>query len=400
MHRALICLLACAFIAGCGGESPAPPTEPTDDAAAEAPAPDHLTRALLDRSLELGRGYLLRSQRRAGNFVYEQHIITGQASVDDESVRQVGTLWGLALIHLDNPSPETAAGVARGIAYFNDSARETREGARYVVYEQEAVGRTGGVALLCLALIETLRSNPPANRAERLQDDLARYLRFLVSLRMPDGRFHGSYRVKDGRGTGAPSPYFDGESLLAMVKAAKYAGHTGLRDLAIESAEAMYRANVEQPLAADLHNDTTKGFYQWGTMAFHELYASGWEGTKPYAERALRLAEWMIDTHDVLHKDRNTAYAYEGLAHAWELARLTGKEAAMKKIRPVIEEGLFKLISWQIGAPNRNAFLRRRNTHERVLGGVLNEADALGLRIDVTQHQVHAVMLTRRFLYR
>ena len=119
-----------------------------------------------------------------------------------------------------------------------------------------------------------------------------------------------------------------------------------------------------------------------------------------YAEWVIDLAYWMIDVHRTLMRRRNTAYAYEGMICAWERARLTGNTEALQKIGDVINDGLYKLTSWQVGSPNQNAFLlRNRSNDPKAIGGVMNHRKEAPLRIDVCQHQMHAVILATRFLY-
>ena len=137
-------------------------------------------------------------------------------------------------------------------------------------------------------------------------------------------------------------------------------------------------------------------------MAFHELFTSGWAGTEKYGPRVIRLSDWMIDVHRVLRRTKNTAYAYEGLISAWEAARLSKNNHAMKKIANVIDSGLHKLTSWQVGGPleSGNAFLKGRNNGDpNAVGGGMNSKNDPQLRVDVTQHQMHAVILARRFIY-
>jgi UDP-N-acetylmuramoyl-tripeptide--D-alanyl-D-alanine ligase len=223
----------------------------------------------------------------------------------------------------------------------------------------------------------------------------------LLSLRQADGRFHGRYSAESGRGDGEPSPYSDGETLLALAKAAGRLARDDLRPVVLESAEAMHRVYVVEARRADPDSPLTKGFYQWGTMAYFELYEAGWADTERYARRAIELAHWMIDVHRTLSRPRNTAYAHEGLISAWELARRIGDGRSQEKIGRVIEEGLCKLTSWQVGGPNPCEFLRRHPTADpQKVGGVMGGQDDPWLRIDVTQHQMHAVILARRYMYR
>ncbi len=217
-------------------------------------------------------------------------------------------------------------------------------------------------------------------------------------LRRDDGHFSGSYNLKNGLSCGKPSPYFDGETLLTLCKAAKYLGYDSLRSIIEESAENMYQFYVTEARQKDADSNQTKGFYQWGSMSFYEISSAGWGDL--WAERTIELAFWMIDTHRTLMRNRNTAYAYEGMISAWQLAKLTGNEWAMKKIGTVIDIGLSKLISWQVGGPLQNSFLENNPPARNLaIGGVMNHRKEPLLRIDVTQHQCHAIILARRFLY-
>lgn len=366
---------------------------------AKAPEPT-LSRATLDRSLELGRAYLLNNQRPEGNFIYQYHILGKRFLGGDSEVRQAGALWGLALIHQDLPTVETREAILEGLAFFHRHSEVTEDGRRYVVYPDSGSGSTGTVALVALTLIDLLRADDDLEGREELESELDQYLEFLLSLRRADGHFYGGYSHTEGLPMGEPSPYFDGESLLALTKAAKYLERSALRPLTVESAASMYERWVDFALIEDPDSPLTKGFYQWGSMSYYELYTSKWPGTEVWADRVIDLAYWMIDVHRTLERRRNTAYAYEGIITAWEVARLTGNEEAQKKLGEVIAEGLTKLTSWQVGGPLPNPFFGARKITDRLaVGGVMNAADDPLLRIDVTQHQMHAVLLARRFVY-
>ncbi len=229
---------------------------------------------------------------------------------------------------------------------------------------------------------------------------MTEYLNFLVSLRRSDHCFYSKYLLGSGEGWGSPSPYFDGEILLALTKAARYAGQDQLRHECVDSAEAMYRRHVAQSVAQRLDAPQTKGFYQWGSMAYLELVESGWEGTAPFAERTVAMAHWMIDVHHVLQRNRNTGYALEGLASAWALADRQQDQQSAAKLRQCAEAMLRKLTSWQVGSPIASDYLRQHAQYDpSCRGGVLGADEFPWLRIDTTQHQMHAVILCRRYLW-
>jgi hypothetical protein len=374
--------------------------------ALESPASGRCERELskqeLSRSLDLARRFLLTHQKPAGNFNYEYDYSSKTFSPDDNDVRQAGALWGISLLLHDRHSPELQQAVERGLGFFEEHSRRAKGGRRCVVYPGVEQGGTGTIALVALAHIEYLRALPAG------QDDAARtgyrerlteYLKQLEAGLREDGVWYGDYDSKNCRVGGEPSSYADGEALLALVKAAKYLGYKELEPTILRAAAAGRKRNIEEALAAHPDSDTTKGYYQWSSMAFYEMVTSDLANVQSYGETLLRLADWMIDEHDTLWRFRNTGYAYEGIIHAYAYAKQRGDDARVKKYGCVIDVGLSRLLSWQVGGPRASSFANRGKDDRLALGGILNEARAAPLRIDVTQHQSHATLLALRYVY-
>jgi len=358
----------------------------------------NLDRPLLDESLKLGTSFLLNNQKPQGNFNYETDLLTGELADGDSPVRQAGAFWGLALIHHDNPNRKTYNALVKALKFFLRNSANTDSTMMFVNYPGTSEGRTGTMALVCLACIEMMSAGFSGEYDELIKNSFEKYFKFLLSLKNQEGRFFSSYNYTDGGGYASPSPYFDGEALLAMVKAARYADKPYLKEDILLSANEMYHENVVYPLKTDNDSPVTKGFYQWGSMAFYEIFTAGWDSV--YAERVIEMACWMIDVHRTLWRMKNTAYAHEGMISAWETARIINDQKSLKKIGKVINKGLYKLTTWQVGSSVENQFLKKNITTNPMLsGGVMNCRNCPLLRIDVTQHQMHAVILARRFIY-
>jgi hypothetical protein len=361
-----------------------------------------MTRAVLDRSLELGTRFMLLHQKAEGNFDYEYDWRARTYSPDDNEVRQAGALWGLALLYRDRPSPELGAAVEKGLAFFERQAVSGVGGARCFGYRGRQSLGTGAVALVALAYIEYLSADGGA-LALRTQHEvrLRGYLKQLLAAMNAEGLWLGRYDPATCRADGYPSPYSDGEALLALVKAAKYLGRADLLPVIRRAANDGYRHNVKEALAVHPDSDTTKGYYQWATMAFYELATSGWPDTERFGDHVLELADWQIDVHRTLMRERNTAYAYEGLIPAYDLARRRGDKFREAKYGCVIDLGLGRLTSWQVGGPLATRYTGAVTPDDRAaIGGVQNEKRRPGLRIDVVQHQMHAVLFARQLVYR
>jgi UDP-N-acetylmuramoyl-tripeptide--D-alanyl-D-alanine ligase len=357
-----------------------------------------LTARAVDASLALNARFLLANQRTEGNFYYAYDWKSARDADDDSAVRQAGAAWGLALVLHAGVTSDARPALERALTFFARHSRVAADGARHVVYPGDAEGSLGTVALVALAHIEHQKSAGAVTGAQR--DALDGYLRFIQRARHAGGGFHARYRHRDGAPFGDANPYYDGEALLALVKAARYLARVDLLPMVLEHAHADHRRNVEQARAADADSPITKGYYQWASLAYHEL--ATWTETQAdtrHGDRLLALADWMIDVHRTLERNRNTAYAYEGIVVAHALASARGDSARVRKLACTIERGLGRLMSWQVAGPTALAALRHSDD-PRAIGGVQNHAREPSLRIDVTQHQAHALILARRHYLR
>jgi hypothetical protein len=359
-------------------------------------------REILEESLSLGTDFLINNQKPEGNFNYEYNFVEKTQNNSDSQVRQAGALWGVSLIFNNNPEEKTFNCFLKAYDFFMRNSKET-EYMKWVVYPGENSGRTGTTALVALSIIEILRTDNNFinnDMRNKLGTDLDKYINLLVSLIREDGLFYMNYSHEDGKGYGDSSPYFDGESLLALVKAAKYLARNDLIPVILESAQSMYKKNIEEALEADPDSKTTKGFFQWSSMAYFEIETSGIDTELDFGEIVLELSDWMIDVHKTLKRTRNTAYAYEGIIHAYEIARMRGDKEHMEKFYNTICEGMYKLTSWQVDGPVQNSYLKNNPSDDiYAAGGIMNHRKEPFLRIDVTQHQMHAVILALRYVY-
>jgi len=362
-----------------------------------------LNCTILDSSLDNGIDFLIANQKSEGNFNYEYDFINQKQSNNDNEVRQAGALWSIGFLYRERPSKNLLETFVKGFDFFKEHTISTHNETQWIMYPSESsYGRTGTIALVCLSLIDFLRSDELSNDSLRseLHLHLDRYMNFLLSLRMQNGLFHQNYYHQNGSGFGDSSPYFDGETLLAMCKAYNYMDRTDLKPMIIETAEQCHKNYIIEALQRDADSSTTKGFFQWGIMSYYEMLQTEWKGLDQYPEIIIDLADWMIDVHKTLDRTRNTAYAYEGIIHAYGTAQQVGDGFHELKFKQVIDEGLYKLTSWQVGGPIPNEYLQNNPTTDPIaLGGIMNHKEEPYLRIDVTQHQMHAVILALNHVY-
>jgi hypothetical protein len=147
-------------------------------------------------------------------------------------------------------------------------------------------------------------------------------------------------------------------------------------------------------------------------MSFVEYYQAGWKDKELFGDVAISLGYWMAHTHATLERRRNHAYAVEGILSGWRIANMRGDIPAQVDLLYTLDRSLHKLSTWQIGGPlaNKNKFLvSQANTDPLTQGGVMNARKpskepvskdvSHQLRIDVTQHQMHAVTLALEEVY-
>jgi len=372
---------------------------------------DVLTTEILNTSLSLGSKFLENNQKPAGNFNYEYDFETKEFASGDNQVRQAGALWGIALIFAYNQDPNLQKALDKSLEFFFKFTEEGNvPGSRAIFYNNDKVSKTGTVALVTLGIIEYLHAEKAGlikledSYRKKLEYNLRGYIQHLLSLQLKNSHFADSFtsHKKVKFHSKKYNPYADGEVLLALVKAAKYIGYEELIPVFEDSAFLIAKYYTMDQWPRDPDSNLTKGFYQWSSMAFWEYQDAGWNDSEYYGNYVENMAWWMIFTHRTLQRTRNTAYAYEGIIHAYEIAESENNESASNTLAFTIDRGLTKLTSWQVGGPleSKNKFLSSFKQFPTVaIGGIMNHRKEPLLRIDVTQHQMHAVILALKYRY-
>ena len=371
--------------------------------------PPVLERDILLKSFDLGRQFMINNQKPEGNFNYQYDFVRKIMDQNDSQVRQAGAMWGLALMYQFQQTPLNKEALDRALAFFFKlSVPGPGKDALIIKYPGTVNCRTGTVALAALSIIEYLRTEKdgkvklPDGYRKQLNQMLNGYIAHLEYMQLKNGHFSESISVVTKVKTMRFNPYFDGETLLALIKAAKYLGYSDLRPLIEKSAMILAKDYTVDKWRIDRDSRLTKGFFQWGCMAFWEYQDAGWKNSPVYGDCILALAWWMIHVHRTLERTRNTAYAYEGIVHAYHLAKSRNLKAAIMDLAYTIDTGLYKLTTWQVGGPlqHSNTYLLRHPTNDPLaVGGIMNHRREAPLRIDVTQHQMHAVILALRYVY-
>ncbi|MBR6324420.1 MAG: hypothetical protein IKR62_05490, partial [Victivallales bacterium] len=351
-----------------------------------------LTREILMQSLEAARAYYLNQQKTDGNFKYLLDLSDGKTSDDDNQVRQAGAIWGLSCLNRDFFNEPTRRALLLGFDFFIRNIKTLPTGETVIVYPGEKNLNSGTVALFCLALTDFLAGQDKyldQNTKDKYRRILFTHLQFLRTMELDDGSWSRAYELSSGIRKPVPSSYYDGEALLAYCKAARLYNRKDLiRRINFALPRLIHRYTV-QTWQPDGDQDLTKGFYQWGSMAFAEYVEAGWEPhAKLAADAAMALAWWQIDENQLEAKKANVAYAVEGLAATWRIARMTKREAEEKRLKSVIDNIMGKLILCQYKGPfmQYNPYLMSlKNVVPEAYGGITAAQNSPFVRIDNVQ---------------
>ncbi len=368
-----------------------------------------LNREILQASFNSGNEYLINNQKPEGNFNYQYNFITKKLDNDDNQVRQAGATWGLSLNFQYKQDPDTKAALDRALKFFFDNTRKGfSEDSLFIVYPGQHASQTGTVALVSLAIIEYLRTEKAGNvelgedYKRELKSKLKGYIEHLKDMQMGNKRFSKFVLMPSKTKYPSSSPYFDGETLLCFVKAAKYLGFTDLIPLIEETSVFLAKYYTMDQLQLEPDPTLTKAFFQWSCMAFWEYQDAKWANYKLYRKYVTTMAWWMIYAHHTLHRTRNTGYAYEGIIHAYLIAKEDNNSRILNDLANTIDIAMYKLISWQVNGPLsfENRLLRNNPTNDKLAnGGFMNHRREPLLRVDVTQHQLHAIILALKYVY-
>ena len=369
------------------------------------PQPSEINRETLIKSLDAACKYYLAQQRKDGNFIYALDIATGDTASDDNQVRQAGALWGLVRLHQVFPTDDTRKAIIKGMDFFSKNTRQLDSGETVFVYPGDNTVKTGTIALLVLAILDF--QNDPALE-ETLKQHYHRllfsYIAFLRSMEMKDGSWSRGLELAINFRDPDASPYYDGETLLAYMKAARLLKR---KDILFRINDALPKLIQKYTVACwndSKNDDLTRGFFQWGVMACDQYVTAGWT---PHAElaadAAIALAFWQIFSNQLESRKGNTAYAVEGLASAIHISQLTHRQDAFDAIAPVASRTIARLTLCQFQGPLSDLnphFAALKNPVNAASGGITDTPNSTIVRIDYVQHQVNAILLLLDCLFK
>lgn len=344
-----------------------------------------LTTNILDKSIERGAAYVRQSTKKTP--IYLQYDLRKKTAARTLNPMQLaGSTWLTAKLH------------RLGAAGLRDSAatgltqliKKTRIGptGRYLVSRSRKHGRSGTMALIVLAMIESkLSGSLPRDIASLYERTANEILRFLSSSQKEsDGLWHRYYHSNTGKPFGGSDITFDGQILLAYTMAARYLSRSDLRSQALQSAAKSYERHF---LENKKNPDRVLTYYYWIMPALHTLATSGWAGTEKIADQMTALTKWVLANTN--KNPGELAYRHiGGLSLAYHLATLQDDTNAQDiygcEIDRYVSETLQKQLTPQDDPRVTGAFIQHR--HDNTVNLLTSQSTLLSLS------------LSRRYLYR
>ncbi|MGH8646726.1 MAG: hypothetical protein ACREX4_20615 [Gammaproteobacteria bacterium] len=275
----------------------------------------------------------------------------------------------------------------RNLSFVDDSLyRETANGLGFV--EFRGVAKLGAVAMA----LRTLAASPLYDERRRQAEALAATIKHMMA---PNGSFSPWFRGRSDLPPDRALTFYSGEAILALLEFADRSGRNDILDDA-RRAQNFYIHEYVTNLKVNYY----PAYVPWHTMSLHSLFLRSCE--RRFAEAAFVLNDKLLEIQDTLayagrffnpryfqygapHSSSDGIYT-EGLAYAYELARMLGDEPREGIYGRALERAVENLRSLQVTLPDSQEISNR----PRSLGLVRTRHGSSLSRIDNTQHAIDA----------
>lgn len=343
-------------------------------------SPAHLILSDMNRWVERGAQYLLKSQNLSGSITYEYsplHNAVTQSPLN--YVREAGCAYAMAAAASLLGSADIRKATGRLIDGILARMSVLNPDASFIADEVSNVGKLGTSALTLLAL------KTSAMRTSEYDEPVRTLTNAIYASQKADGSFHCSFGGTQTADT--QQDYFPGQALLSLLS-----GHISDRSMMIDSlrrAFPFYSSRfISQPSTA---------FVGWQIEVWKRAYDL--DARPEYAAFALRQAEWLLqfqlfsrETHPLYRggfvkqsgtPNYSTIVYTEALAHAAGLAH---------QLHDPLYARLSHAFTAGLAFCNRLWIVEEQSIFfphpQRAIGGVTRSISNLTIRADVVQHAI------------
>ena len=327
----------------------------------------------------LAAEYVASAQLPDGTFAYEYDFLQGCFVDKNNIVRQAGAGFVLAEYLHRSCKMEFRSNVERAVAAFATKSISHEDGLVVADGYEPAEAPTGATALALLAELHYFAATGDSRFAETRRG----WLRALTALQRATGGFAAS------PGSETESPYFNGESWLALAEFARlFPVDEPARSVLAKADDYLTRRYAETPDVS---------FFHWGLMAAAVRYETSAEAR--FLEFIRGQAEvYLSKLRPKARRHTNSGSAVEGLAAAAAALSRGGRGSGRlyrRIMRRVIRE-LEKAFEMQIMRGQDQIMISDRQiplpAEIRFAGAFLNGRRRPQTRIDFTQHCLSAML--------
>lgn len=335
-----------------------------------------------------GADWLVAGQERSGRFGYEYLPYVGEYTSGDNIVRQAGSLYILGEFYRaqDKSDRELEKAIESSIDYFKDLSKSLGDGEGACVRSglKSFNCQTGTTALALLGILSYVEQD--TDLQEKYYDAITDYADFLLASRLEGAGFSENYNFGGGF-KDSESPFFTGETMLALVRYYQYDARPEVKEVLNEVFDYLKEKEYESPL------------YLWIMAALKDMQAL-WPNDE-YVEYAsdftsMRLND-AVRRHGTVH---NYCAPLEGLTSAYSVLAGNESKEYLTRLNDEIEYWLALTTDLQLDAarPYRVAMIDNTLQMVKVVdpalahGGFLTGQDEPTQRIDFTQHCMSAYL--------
>lgn len=333
------------------------------------------------------------SQEDSGHFGYEYLPFEGVYVDDDGMVRQAGTLFALAEVYKyqTEKDADIADTIERAVEYFERISLEGKKEGETFRCITNGIGSTrcdlGSTALALIGILNFVAAEPEqAGNYEVLIDN---YVSYIIAAKFPEAGFSSRYSKRDGFAQ-TESSFYNGESMLALVRYYQYQEDEEVRELLEEVFVYLSsKEEFESPL------------YLWIMAALKDMQRL-WPDER-YVTYATEFTDMRLASARLRRGvSHNYCAPLEGLVSAYSVLEGAVEPAYLTTLKTEIDYWLRKSTYLQLNAARPYRLIIEENAPKLVKmvepnvahGGFLTGEHELKQRIDFTQHCVSSYLQT------
>jgi len=336
-------------------------------------------------SYDAAEGWLTNNLREKGLFRYIYHPKTDEYPNKNNAVRQL--MASRLLAELASENPDLIPMHRRNLAFLFRYWYKEKGNVAYIDYDNKS--SVGANAMMLRTLVWSPLYDVHQKQAKRLAGGI-------LSLMNERGAFHPWFKEPDYEyDKDYLLTFYSGEALVALIEYHNKSGSLNCLDAAVRSQDYYIQQYV-----TEMDKHYYPAYVPWHSISLNLLWKI--TGKQKYANAIFALNEKLLEIQDrtdevgrfynprtpqygTPHSSSDGVYT-EGLAYAYEVARLTGDKKREQTYDRAIRMAVNNLVTLQYD----DATAAQYRHPDRAIGALKYRRDASGIRIDTTQHAMDA----------